>query len=171
VYSFNFSSSRQSQVMFASGSNTTDRGLNASRPVIILRGTRFARDREGKWFRTDWITGSRRGNWEDSICHSDKKDLRSLWMSLLTFPTVPSAQGEHAVVICCFICRIWLNSFITVSLRCHSWSPICIEGMRNLEYHCTRAQPPNDQLLWQKSTPRIPKNHALGPKRIQRGGC
>ena len=123
----------QSQILFASGSNITDSGLNASRSVMILRGAQFARDGEGKWFKTDWIAGSRSGHWEDSICHSEERDLRSFWMSLLTFSSVPLAQGEHGVVTWWLISRTRLNSLMTLSLKWDLCSLTCIEGMPNLE--------------------------------------
>ena len=86
MYSFNFSSYiGQSHILFALQSNTTERGLNASRPLMILRGAWFVRDGESTWFKTHWITGSRSIHWQNSICHSNKRDLRSLCMSLVSF--------------------------------------------------------------------------------------
>jgi len=90
---FQFSSEiGQSMISIASRSNTTDMGMND--PGLPW----FARDGEGKWFKTDRIIGSRSGHWEDSICHSDKTNLRSLWMSLLAFSSVPLTQSEQAVL-------------------------------------------------------------------------
>jgi hypothetical protein len=102
---------------FASGSKTRVRGLWTGNPVMIVNEAYPAREEDSKWFRTDCTSGIRRGYWEDSSIHSEVKDRKSFPKSLLTFSTVPLTHGEYAVIMWRLIWTIWLNSWITLSLK------------------------------------------------------